>query len=75
MQEQFFIPIAMFLIAVYCTYRGIKASKSGSTIQAKDGTEIKSNINVPFYKTFAGFCAIALFVLGAGFLIWMISDL
>lgn len=64
MDEKIIIPIGLFIAACWSTYRGIKASKSGSV----------GGGNVPFYKTGGGVFAIILFAATIGVIIWMVND-
>lgn len=74
MDEKIIIPIGLFLLACWSTYRGIKASKSGSQAPDKYGRLVDTAGNVPFYKTFAGVCAIGLFIATIVVIIVMINE-
>lgn len=45
-----FIPLVVFLGALYSYYRGYKQSKSGSLEDGGGGSSVDSSVNVPFWK-------------------------
>lgn len=69
----FLIPLLILLAAAYSFYRGIKASKSGSTIQDKYGTA-SSDKNVSFFQTGGGIFSIILFAALILVIILMLKD-
>lgn len=53
------IPLLTITGAIFFGYKGYRASRSGSTVQNRDGSTTESTVNVPFYKTGYGvFCII-----------------
>lgn len=67
------IPLLTFLGAIIFLVIAVKASKSGSTIQTKEGIQ-SSDQNVPFYKTGQFIFSVILFAATIGILILMHSD-
>lgn len=68
------IPLLTLGGAAVFGYLGYKSSKSGSTVQNRDGSITESKENVPFYKTGFGVFSILLVIATIVILIMMYSD-